>query len=243
MGGSDVTARQAVVLRLARQITSRHDLDDVLADTFRVLRPLVAFGGGSIQLVDDEGWIRIATADPVAPPHVMAQRVPLATSVAGRVVLTERPVYLPDIDSETLPLQRRKAVAPGVHSYLAVPLVADGGAIGLLQIDSPEPDAWDESERELLMSVAPVVAAAIQNARAHARVASARAHSASATRRVQEARTVAAALRIAHVRGDTTEIERLISRLDNVLGVEVPEVHHGLRLPAPRVAMTAARSA
>src|SRR5690349_11505927 len=96
MGESEHTTRFALVLKLARQVTARHDLDDVLAETLRCLRPLVDFGGGSIQLLDDEGWIQMAAADPVAPPHVLAQRVPLGTSVAGRIVLTEKPIYLPD---------------------------------------------------------------------------------------------------------------------------------------------------
>src|SRR6476469_5426166 len=91
MGESEQHAtRFALVLKLARQVTARHDLDDVLAETFRCLRPLVDFGGGSIQLLDDDGWIQMAAADPVAPAHVLAQRVPLGTSIAGRIVLTEK---------------------------------------------------------------------------------------------------------------------------------------------------------
>src|SRR3954471_20683413 len=97
MPGVDDTTRAGLLLRLARQITGRHDLDDVLAEALRCLRPLVDFGGGSIQLLDDEGWIRMAASDPIAPPHVMSQRIPLASSVAGRVILTEHPVYLPDL--------------------------------------------------------------------------------------------------------------------------------------------------
>lgn len=236
MGGVDATQRQAFVLRLARQVTARHDLDDVLTETFRALRPLVTFAGGSIQLLDEDGWIRMATADPVAPAHVMSQRVPLATSIAGRVILTEQPVYLPDLECETLPSPRGRTVSTGVRSYLGVPLVADGAAIGLLQVDSPEPDAWDDSARELFLSVAPIVAAAIQNARAHARAASARAQWVASGRRLQEARTVVGALRIAQVRSDGDEIERLLGRLENILGGDVSEVRrHPLRLPQPRV--------
>src|SRR6266568_2714135 len=85
MAGLDDATRAALLLRLARQVTGRHDLDDVLAEVFRCLRPLVDFGGGSIQLLDDDGWIQMAAADPAAPEHVMAHRVPLAGSVAGRV--------------------------------------------------------------------------------------------------------------------------------------------------------------
>ena len=101
MPGPDDTTRAGLLLRLARQITGRHDLDDVLSEVMRCLRPLVHFGGGSIQLLDDEGWIQMAASDPVAPAHVMSQRIPLGASVAGRVILTETPVYLPDLEIET----------------------------------------------------------------------------------------------------------------------------------------------
>src|SRR5437764_14241717 len=141
MGGSAYTERFALVLALTRQVTSRHDLDDVLSATLRCLRPLVEFGGGSIQLLDDEGWIQMAAADPVAPAHVMAQRVPLGTSVAGRIVLTEQPVYLPDLQAAGGPGPGSKAVAAGVRSYFGIPLLADGAAIGVLQVDSPESHA------------------------------------------------------------------------------------------------------
>src|SRR3954471_1600039 len=129
MPAYDDANRANLLLRLARQVTGRHDLDDVLAEVFRCLRPLVDFGGGSIQLLDDDGWIQMAASDPIAPQHVMAQRIPLGTSVAGRVILTEQPVYLPDLHVAQLPGQTTKRVSTGVRSYFAVPLVADGRAI------------------------------------------------------------------------------------------------------------------
>ncbi len=67
MPPDDEGTRAALLLRLARHVTARHDLDDVLAEVFTCLRPLVEFGGGSIQLLDDEGWIQMAACDPVAP--------------------------------------------------------------------------------------------------------------------------------------------------------------------------------
>ena len=237
MGELDAAGRSALVLRLARHVTARHDLDDVLAETFRCLRPLVAFAGGSIQLLDDDGWIQMAAADPPAAAHVLSQRVPLGTSVAGRVVLTEQPVYLPDVEVETLPLQRRKSVGNGTRSYLAIPLVADGAAIGILQVDSPEPHAWTGEERELFLAVAPVVAAAIQNARAHARAAMARAHSVAANRRLSEARHLVASVRAARRRGEDFDVERLLVRLEQVV-CELPELGRaGIRLPLQQLAV------
>jgi GAF domain-containing protein len=204
-----------LLLRLARQVTARHHLDDVLAEVFRCLRPIVGFGGGSIQLLDDDGWIRMAACDPAAPEHVMAQRVPLGSSVAGRVILTEQAVYLPDIEV-TVP-DNGNRVTTGVRSYLGVPLVADGRAIGLLQVDSAEPDAWSAADRSLVLGAAPIVAAAIQNARAHARATESRVRAEMLESRLRQARQLTAAMRTAMRNGDRLDLERRLHRLESLL--------------------------
>jgi len=230
----DDAALQPLLLTLTRRITARHDLDDVLAETFRCLRPLVLFGGGSIQLVDDEGWIQMAAADPAAPDHVMAHRVPLGGSVAGRVILTESPIYLPDLENDDRP-RSRSAVSTGVRSYFAVPLIADGQAIGVLQVDSATPSAWTDAQRLVFVSVAPVVAAAIQNARAHARAASARIQARSADRKLAEARALTTTIRACLDAGDADALDVQLQRLEDLLG-EVAEVRR-LRFPEPRLAV------
>jgi GAF domain-containing protein len=168
---TDVEPRYRLVLELARSVTARRDVEDVLSATFAGLRQILPFAGGSIQLLDDEGWIRMAATEPAAPADVLALRIPLGSTVGGRVILTERPVYIADVLADpAIPADRRKDhVSPGgVRSYLGVPLMADGRAIGLIQIDSPDPEAWSDEERLLLMSIGPIVGAAIQNAKAHA---------------------------------------------------------------------------
>jgi GAF domain-containing protein len=234
MAGHDEATRAGLLLRLARQVTARHDLDDVLAEVFRSLRTLVTFGGGSIQLLDDEGWIQMVASEPAAPAHVMAQRVPLGSSVAGRVILTERPVYLPDIESSPAPPAGGR-VSEGVRSYLGVPLVADGRAIGVLQIDSPESEAWTEAERGVLVSAAPVLAAAIQNARAHARADIARLQAARAEARLADARKLLTVARSSARNGDRLELERLLARIDALLA-GVPERPRVL-LPEQRIVL------
>jgi len=234
VAAQDDATRAGLLLRLARQVTARHDLDDVLAEVFRSLRPLVEFGGGSIQLLDSEGWIQMAASDPAAPQHVMAQRVPLGTSVAGRVILTEAPVYLPDIAPGAEENGRR--VSEGVRSYLGVPLVADGRAIGLLQVDSLEPDAWDDDDRAVFVTTAPIVAAAIQNARAHARAGLARLRTEAVEGRLAEARALAATARRLVADGPVDELERCLQRLEAVLAglpqhPAVPRPRGGATLP------------
>jgi GAF domain-containing protein len=122
-----------------------------------------------------------------------------------------------------------------VRSYFGVPLLADGSAIGILQVDSPEPDAWTEEQREIFLAVAPIVASAIQNARSHARAESARVQSSASGRRLQEARQLVMSLRTAQQIGDHGEAERLLVKLEAVLGA-VPEVERGApRMPQQRI--------
>ena len=233
MAGTDGAARSELLLKLARQVTGRHDLEDVLGEVFRCLRPMLAFGGGSIQLLDDDGWIQMAAADPVAPAHVMAQRIPLGSSVAGRVILTEQPVYLPDVEEHLRSSDPNARVSTGVCSYFGVPLLADGRAIGVLQIDSPTVDAWTMDERALVLASTPSVSAAIQNARAHAREGIARAHAEAIEQRLAAARSLVDAARGAVLHGDRAELERQLARIDGMLAGDISPKKM-LRLPQQR---------
>src|SRR4051812_3485008 len=96
--GEDLRMRS--LLRLAREITARRDLEDVLTETFRELRGVIGFGGGSIQLIDDDGWITVAASDPPAAEDVLQTRAPLGNSIVGRVVLTEQAIYLADVGGD-----------------------------------------------------------------------------------------------------------------------------------------------
>jgi GAF domain-containing protein len=150
------------------------------------------------------------------------------------VILTEQAVYLPDIEVEGSDNGNR--VTTGVRSYLGVPLVADGRAIGLLQVDSPEPDAWTEADRSLVLGAAPIVAAAIQNARAHTRATDSRVRAELLESRLRQARQLAAAMRNAMRAGDRLDLERRLHRLESLLeGVPATDGSNVVRLPMQQV--------
>ena len=124
--------RVRALLRLAREVTARHDLEDVLVETFRELRTVVTFGGGSIQLIDDDGWITVAACDPPAADDALQARVPLGNSVAGRVVLTEQAIYVSDVQRDG------RALLPQGHDQTAAApavLYFGRGAVGRLKRD------------------------------------------------------------------------------------------------------------
>jgi GAF domain-containing protein len=162
--------------------------------------------------------------------------VPLGSSVAGRVILTEQPVYIADLEA-TGPGQGKR-VSVGVRSYYAVPLVADGRAIGVLQVDSPQPAAWTDEDRGLFLSIAPVVAAAIQSARAYARAGAARARADAAEARLLALSNLVEAAREASREGAQRELDRYLDRLHRMLAPLVDaatlDPERSLKLPEQR---------
>jgi GAF domain-containing protein len=154
------------MIDLARDVTGRLDLATVLERTFAALRQLIDFTGGSVQLLDDTDHLRLAATDPPATPEALTMRVPLGQGIGGSIALTGEPRYLPDItaDSAVTADRRKRSTSSGVRSYFGVPLVTQGRVIGLLQVDSVEPDAWTDADRLVVLAFAPIVAAAVQNA-------------------------------------------------------------------------------
>ena len=171
MPSGSLNTRYRLLLDLAREVTAQRDLGDVLTTTFASLRQLLEFGGGSIALVDDDGWISFAATDPPATAEAMAMRIKVGDGIVGRIVERGEPVYVRDIhtDPDVTEERRQRSVSAGVVAWFGVPLITEGRAIGVLQIDAPQRDAWGEDDRLLLMSFTPIVAAAVQNARLYAR--------------------------------------------------------------------------
>ena len=170
---SDATPRldflleqQALLFRLAREIGPADSLEPVLRTVLHGMRSLVDFRGGTICLVDDQG-VYVAAADPPVSEEVASARVPIGTGLAGRCVATGEPVVSDDITADERVNQRLAATGSnrGMRSYLAVPLVCLGEVIGLLQVDSEQPGAFDTDDLRFLEGLATHVAGAIESAR------------------------------------------------------------------------------
>jgi GAF domain-containing protein len=154
-----------LLLELAYELPGSLDIGEVLTRSLAATRRLIDFRGGSIQLIE-EGFLRIAAADPEVSPEVAELRLPLATGLSGRAATTGTTIYSPDLDHDPRvdPDVRRLGSNQGIHSYLAVPVVASGEVVGVLQIDSSTPDAFSEVQRSMIATLAPLMGSAIQNA-------------------------------------------------------------------------------
>jgi two-component system sensor histidine kinase KdpD len=99
-------------------------------------------------------------------------RVRLGEGISGRVITTGRALWSGDIknDERVSVALRSAGTNVDTRSYLAVPLVCLGDVIGALQIDSIEPDAFDDDDVTLLEGLAAQVAGVIESARRFALV-------------------------------------------------------------------------
>lgn len=157
---------QALLADVSHRIGPARELAPTLRTVLEAMRSLIDFRGGSICLVDDRG-VYVAAGDEEIEPEIAAARVPVGEGLAGRVVATGEPIYSPDLDADARvdPDLRQMANNQPTKSYLAVPLVCLGKVIGVLQVDSVKPDAFDAEDRGLLQGLATQVAGAIESAR------------------------------------------------------------------------------
>jgi diguanylate cyclase (GGDEF)-like protein/PAS domain S-box-containing protein len=162
----DEAHRYRLLVEGAKEVTGRLDLQAVLDHAFVALGRIVNFTGGSILLVEED-QVRIAAALPSPTPEALAARIPLGQGVSGTIAVTGEPRYLPDITIASTVTARRRSSnsSSGVRSWYGVPLIAEGRPIGVMQVDSTDVDAFNESDRLAVLAFAPVVALAVISAR------------------------------------------------------------------------------
>ncbi len=158
---------QQTLVRLSREITNTTSLPDTLKIVLETLREFMTFKGGSISLIDPHQQLYMAASVPPVDDAVRALRLPIGQGISGWIAKRQQPFYSPDLDAETRvhPSFRNTGSNAAIRSFLGVPLVTRGQCIGVLEVDSSEPDAFTPEHQRLLQTVAAQVSGAIENAR------------------------------------------------------------------------------
>lgn len=157
---------QQLLFRVSRELGPALELQPVLDTVLRAMRELVRFKGGSICLVEGDA-IRLVVSDPPVSPEVRALRLPLGEGLSGHVVDAGEPLYSPDLllDARVADAVHQTGSNATIRSWIGVPLVVLGDVIGLLQVDSAAPDAFDDIDLYVLEGLGVLVAGAIESAR------------------------------------------------------------------------------
>ncbi len=161
-------AEQQLLADLSREITADADLDHILHAVLTQVRTLIRFRGGSIFLVDedDQSQLYMAAAEPPVP-NMTAQRLPIGQGLAGWIAAQAESLLLSDVgaDGSVQPVPAEITPQANIRSYLGVPLLVQRLVIGVLQIDSDEPNGFGPQDRTLLEAIARQVSGAVELAR------------------------------------------------------------------------------
>jgi sigma-B regulation protein RsbU (phosphoserine phosphatase) len=154
---------------IGRDVTSVLDLDELFTRIAQLTKRVIDYRTFGILLVteDDELEMKLAVQ---YGEKVQVPRVSLGEGLVGYAALHREVVLAPDVSKDP----RYIKLVPDVRSELAIPLLIQDRCIGVVDLESPELDAFAKRDVEILTLLASQAAVAIENARLYEEVRSTR---------------------------------------------------------------------
>jgi len=155
------------LLEVADAVNTTLDLNTLLQRVAEMLRRFIDYDIFAILLLNEKTQELRVRFQVGHPPEVADRiRIKVGEGVTGRAVQTRQAVLVNDVAAEENFINS----APGVHSELAVPLIAKNKVIGVIDVEAPQPGAFTEEHKRLLTLFASRIAVGIENARLYTRV-------------------------------------------------------------------------
>lgn len=151
---------------LADALNTTLDLQTLLNRTAELVRAVINYRIFAILLLNDRTHELRMRFQIGHTPEVERMRIPIGKGVVGQVALTRQPMLLNDVRQAPAYIEGN----PDVRSELAVPLIAKNRLIGVMDLESEEPNYFRPEHMHLLTLTASRIAQAIENARLYARV-------------------------------------------------------------------------
>jgi PAS domain S-box-containing protein len=158
------------LFRIAKALHQFRKLDDRLNFIAREVQTLIDVGGASVILLDEkreEFFFRVAAyEDRETGRRIQELRFPADKGVAGEVYRTGRPLIVPDTSRSPFFFQQVDDKAGyRTRSMLDVPIQLENRMIGVLCAVNKKAGGFDQTDVELLSTIASMVALPIENAR------------------------------------------------------------------------------
>ena len=157
-----ITAVQAV----SQTVSSSLELEQIFQTVVETLQNTFGYNFVSIYLLDGE-ILRLGAQIGYAPDQIYTE-IPITNGVAGRAVRSRQTQFISDVAREPGFLR----ASHEVESEICVPLLKEGTALGVLNIESERGHPLTETDITILTSFAGQVAIAVDNARLHGQVKS-----------------------------------------------------------------------
>ena len=162
----DEDVRLRILTEASQQITSILDINELLERVVRLIQGAFGYYHVGIGLVEgDEVVYRVGAGDLWDDPNFQfkPQRLKVGVEgITGWVASTGEPVIVPDVMRDTRYVWMQSSLT---RSELIVPITVKGRTIGVLDAQSERLDDFDETDLEVITSLANQAGIAIENAR------------------------------------------------------------------------------
>jgi phosphoserine phosphatase RsbU/P len=145
---------------IGRDVASTLDLDELFTRIAQLARRVIDYRTFGILLLNDDNELEIKLAVQYGE-KVEVPRVRLGEGLVGYAALHREPVNVSDVSRDP----RYIKIVPDVRSELAIPMLVKDRCIGVVDLESPELDAFSKRDVEILSLLASQSAVAIENAR------------------------------------------------------------------------------
>jgi phosphoserine phosphatase RsbU/P len=152
----------AVLSEISQEINASLNLDEVLASAAAQIRKLIDYEIFAVLLpVESTNDLYVRFAIGHRAEVVERWRIPIGDGIIGAAAATGEAIRVGDVTKDP----RYLAAAEEVRSELAVPLIVRGRVIGVMDIESREPDYFTPAQQAILTLVASRIGTAVENAR------------------------------------------------------------------------------
>jgi formate hydrogenlyase transcriptional activator len=166
---SAADGRYRTLLEVSGAIAAQPSLKAVLESLRRLLSRVVAFDSIGLLLLSDNGSsVRLIALDrgPEAYEVEIGTEVPHAGTAVGRAIDEQKPIYVPDQQTEIsrIPQLATKVRLGTPHSAYIFPVSTSGKKLGALAFGIAQGDQFSPDDVELMTSVSSHVAVALESA-------------------------------------------------------------------------------
>ena len=155
------------LLEVADATAESIDLDKLLANVAAIVKDVIPSDLFAILLFNDKAQsLKIRFSIGHREEVVKGMIIRLGEGITGTAASTRSPVLVDDVSVDSRYLNALDAV----RSELAVPMVARGKLVGVIDLQSTREKAYSEQDRALLRLIGTRVASSIDNARLYLRV-------------------------------------------------------------------------
>src|SRR6266849_7342106 len=158
---------EPLLLEVADVVNTTLDLDTTLRRVAELVRKVIDYEIFGILLLNEktqELYFRFSVGHSREVADRM--RIKVGEGVTGVAAQRAEAVLVGDVSQDP----RYISAVPNVRSELAVPLIVKNRVIGVIDIESPQPDHFTEEHKSLLTLIASRMAVGIENARLYTRV-------------------------------------------------------------------------